>query len=66
MRQEFAVPALREVLLSTGDKILCEATKGDKNWAIGISLGKPPEVYAVPARWNGINALIGHSCKCAR
>jgi len=56
LRQKFAVPALRDVLLSTGDKLLCEATAGDKVWAIGISI-KMPKVYEVPARWKGSNVL---------
>mmetsp|Transcript_40577 Transcript_40577/g.69235 ORF Transcript_40577/g.69235 Transcript_40577/m.69235 type:complete len:306 (-) Transcript_40577:1135-2052(-) len=30
LRQKFALSRLRDVLLSTGDKILCEATAGDK------------------------------------
>jgi predicted NAD-dependent protein-ADP-ribosyltransferase YbiA (DUF1768 family) len=56
LRQKFAVPDLRDVLLSTGDKVLCEATAGDKTWVIGISI-KMPKVYEVPARWKGSNVL---------
>ena len=58
IRQKFStkVPALQDVLLETGDKILCEATAGDKRWACGISI-KMPKVYEVPARWKGSNVL---------
>jgi ribA/ribD-fused uncharacterized protein len=40
---------LRNVLLSTGSKVLCEAKARDKTWAIGVSI-KMPKVYEVPAR----------------
>ena len=55
--QKFAqVPDLRHILLSTGDKILCEATARDTIWAIGISI-KMDKIYVVPARWKGSNIL---------
>jgi ribA/ribD-fused uncharacterized protein len=50
------VPDLRRVLLSTGDRILCEATARDTTWAIGISI-KMEKIYDVPARWKGSNVL---------
>ena len=60
IRQKFTTtntPALRDVLLSTGeDKILCEATAGDRRWACGISI-KMPKVYEIPSRWKGSNVL---------
>ena len=56
LRQKFAVPALRAVLLDTGDKFLAEATAHDHTWAIGISI-KMPTIYAVPAKWKGSNVL---------
>jgi ribA/ribD-fused uncharacterized protein len=56
LHQKFMMPELRRVLLSTGDKTLCEATAGDQTWAIGISI-KMPKIYQVPARWKGRNIL---------
>lgn len=56
LRQKFSLPSLRKVLLSTGDKVLCEATTGDTTWAIGVSV-KMPKVYEVPAHWRGSNVL---------
>jgi len=51
-----AVPALADILLSTGNSVLAEATAGDKTWAIGISM-EMPKIYEVPARWKGSNVL---------
>eukprot|EP00797_Seminavis_robusta_P031537 Sro688_g187460.2 (143) ;mRNA; r:47741-48169 len=57
LRQKFSSSShLRNVLLSTGDKILCEATARDKTWAIGVSI-KMPEIYQFPHRWSGCNVL---------
>ena len=56
LRQKFVVPELRHALLSTGDKVLCEATAGDRTWAIGVSI-KMHKVYEIPSRWKGSNVL---------
>jgi ribA/ribD-fused uncharacterized protein len=57
LRQKFGSNLhLRNVLLGTGSKVLCEATAHDKTWAIGVSMNMP-KVYEVPARWKGSNIL---------
>lgn len=46
---------LKEFLLSTGDKILAEASPKDKIWGIGLDESHPDAV--IPARWPGENLL---------
>lgn len=49
------VTVFREVLLSTGSSIIAEATRNDKNWGIGIDMGK--EDVQFPKLWKGTNIL---------
>lgn len=46
---------LRRVLLSTGDQLIAEAAKNDRNWGIGLELTQPE--VATPSRWRGANML---------
>lgn len=48
-------PPLRQYLLSTGDKILVEASPRDTVWGIGMS--KEDKDAICPARWKGQNLL---------
>lgn len=48
-------PKLKEFLLSTGDKILVEASPKDRIW--GIGLDENDQDATVPARWKGENLL---------
>lgn len=48
-------PKLKEFLLSTGDKILVEASPKDRIWGIGLDENHPDAI--VPARWQGENLL---------
>lgn len=64
-RQEFSVrgniykfaqnPKLKEFLLSTGDRILVEASPKDRIWGIGLDENHPDAM--VPSRWQGENLL---------
>jgi ribA/ribD-fused uncharacterized protein len=47
--------ALREFLLSTGDRVLVEASPLDRIW--GIGLASDDERAQDPARWRGLNLL---------
>eukprot|EP00930_Biecheleria_cincta_P064949 TRINITY_DN5064_c0_g1_i1.p1 TRINITY_DN5064_c0_g1~~TRINITY_DN5064_c0_g1_i1.p1 ORF type:complete len:504 (-),score=86.69 TRINITY_DN5064_c0_g1_i1:323-1774(-) len=56
VHQKFSkTPALQPVLLQTGDKLIAEATRNDKNWGIGIDVGD----WRVqsPSKWQGFNVL---------
>ena len=54
--QKFAAsPNMRSLLLSTGDKIIAEATIKDNIWGIGIDVGDPR--VQDPKQWKGINVL---------
>ena len=46
---------LKRCLLQTGEKVLAEATKNDKNWGIGIDVGDPR--VQRPSKWRGTNIL---------
>lgn len=46
---------LRDFLLSTGDKILVEASPKDKVWGIGLDESSPDAIN--PKRWPGTNLL---------
>lgn len=48
-------PVLRQFLLSTGDKILVEASPKDSIWGIGLEESAPEATD--PAKWNGENLL---------
>ena len=48
-------PGLKQTLLATGNAILAEATRNDRNWGIGLDLSQPE--VAVPAHWRGANIL---------
>lgn len=48
-------PLLRDFLLSTGDKVIAEASPSDRNWGIGM---RESEMGVQdPARWRGKNML---------
>jgi len=56
VRQKFeSDPKLRDLLLSTQDMLICEATRNDKLWGIGIDVGDP--LVQQPDRWPGRNVL---------
>lgn len=46
---------LRDFLLSTGDKILVEASPKDSVWGIGLGEESPEAIN--PRRWSGTNLL---------
>lgn len=56
VQQKFASdPKLKEVLLSTGDAVIAEATRNDKIWGIGIDVGDPR--VNDTKQWLGRNVL---------
>jgi len=62
--QKFAQHAeLRNHLLSTGDKVLVEASPVDKIWGIGMKGDDPAACH--PALWKGEN-LLGFALMEAR
>jgi len=48
-------PALRKFLLSTGDRIIVEASPVDRIWGVGLAADNPR--IADPAQWDGLNLL---------
>ncbi|WP_414930703.1 NADAR family protein [Streptomyces sp. SHP 1-2] len=58
-----ADPALRAYLLSTGDRVLVEASPVDRIWGIGLSADDP--AACDPHRWRGEN-LLGFALMAAR
>ncbi|MFF3377873.1 NADAR family protein [Streptomyces sp. NPDC002680] len=58
-----AHPALREFLLTTGDRVLVEASPVDRVW--GIGLAADDEAAQDPERWRGPN-LLGFALMAAR
>ena len=48
-------PALRDFLLSTGDKVLVEASPTDRVWGIGLGKNHPDALD--PKKWRGQNLL---------
>jgi ribA/ribD-fused uncharacterized protein len=48
-------PALREFLLSTGTRVLVEASPVDAIWGIGLAQDSPEA--SQPASWRGLNLL---------
>lgn len=56
-------PALRSYLLSTGDRVLVEASPVDRVW--GVGLAADDERALDPARWQGLN-LLGFALMEAR
>lgn len=48
-------PQLKEYLLSTGDKILVEASPYDRSWGIGMN--QNDENFTNPEKWKGQNLL---------
>ncbi|MGW0749211.1 NADAR family protein [Streptomyces sp. NPDC002587] len=56
-------PALRSYLLSTGNRVLVEASPMDRIWGIGLSADD--ERALDPARWRGLN-LLGFALMEAR
>ncbi|MGW7451035.1 NADAR family protein [Streptomyces sp. NPDC054787] len=56
-------PALRAYLLTTGDRVLVEASPVDRVWGVGLA---PDDERALdPARWRGLN-LLGFALMEAR
>lgn len=55
LRYKFAEPAMKKILLGTGDKILAEASPYDKIW--GIGLDKSQAWRTPPQHWKGKNLL---------
>lgn len=49
------VPGLRELLLSTGDKVLVEAAKNDRIWGVGLDATNP-KIWD-QNKWQGQNIL---------
>merc|ERR1711865_833165 len=47
--------AIRDVLLGTGNSLIAEATRSDRNWGIGIDVGDPR--VQTPTKWQGDNIL---------
>ena len=56
-------PGLKQTLLATGNAILAEATRNDRNWGIGLNLDHPD--LASPRKWQGAN-ILGWSLMEAR
>lgn len=48
-------PDLKRYLLSTGDRVLVEASPRDRNWGVGMGPANPDT--ALPSRWRGGNKL---------
>jgi ribA/ribD-fused uncharacterized protein len=57
-------PALREFLLSTGDKVLVEGSPHDRIWGIGMRGDLNPDSFD-PRKWRGEN-LLGFALMEAR
>ena len=54
--QKFAaVAGLREVLLDTGERLIAEMTRNDRNWGTGLDVGHADACK--PWRWPGTNIL---------
>eukprot|EP00928_Gymnodinium_smaydae_P064839 TRINITY_DN48098_c0_g1_i1.p1 TRINITY_DN48098_c0_g1~~TRINITY_DN48098_c0_g1_i1.p1 ORF type:complete len:247 (-),score=62.92 TRINITY_DN48098_c0_g1_i1:90-785(-) len=54
--QKFSkTPSIRGVLLGTGDRLIAEATRNDRNWGIGIDVGDARVLQ--PSMWQGYNIL---------
>ena len=56
-------PAMRDFLLSTGDKVLVEASPRDRIWGIGMGASNPAATE--PRQWRGQN-LLGFALMAAR
>ena len=48
-------PFIKDLLLSTGDKIIAEMTANDQNWGTGVSIGSQNQ--NIPQNWTGSNIL---------
>ena len=49
------LPNLAAVLLATGNRLVAEMTRNDRNWGTGLDVGHPDG--SRPARWRGTNIL---------
>ena len=56
-------PAMRDFLLSTGDRVLVEASPRDRIWGIGMGAANPDAEQ--PRKWRGQN-LLGFALMAAR
>lgn len=62
--QKFSqIPIFQKVLMSTQDAIICEATRSDQIWGIGVNV-KDPAAHQ-PRRWKGTN-LLGYALMLTR
>ena len=52
---KFAVPELNDFLLSTGNRLLVEASPFDRIWGVGLGADNPR--IADPQKWRGENLL---------
>ena len=55
LRYKFSDPALKEILLSTNDSIIAEASPRDKIWGIGLAADHTDAIN--PNKWRGQNLL---------
>lgn len=55
LRFKFADPHRRKILISTGNKILCESSPRDKIWGTGLAASHADANY--PDKWPGLNLL---------
>lgn len=58
-----SIPRLRDILLSTGNALIAEATANDKVWGIGLDRGDP--LVQDPRTWKGSN-ILGWALMTAR
>lgn len=58
-------PAMGQFLLSTGERVLVEASPRDRIWGIGIGMGAANPEAEQPRKWRGQN-LLGFALMAAR
>ncbi|KAL3894786.1 MAG: hypothetical protein SGPRY_013712 [Prymnesium sp.] len=63
IRKFSSVPGLKEKLLSTGNSVIAEMTRNDKNWGTGVDMGR--DAAFNPALWQGTN-ILGWALMIAR
>lgn len=55
LMDKFSVPFLKKQILSTGNKMLVEASPSDRIWGIGMHQNHPD--VENPSKWKGMNLL---------